>query len=119
MRDGCSAIDAGVCRGDRVLKVDGEAIHSADDLKAACEGKEVIEMVVSVERDGGMGGGDTGWAGGEEAADCSWRPHDGMAAASDDAAHAAGKRATNNTATMADRLGGSNCCPRRRHASVA
>ena len=56
LQDGCSAIDAGVCTGDRVLRVDGRPIRSADDLRAAFEGRDAVEMVVSVERDSGMGG---------------------------------------------------------------
>ena len=58
MRPGCSAIDAGVRVGDKICKVDGVTISSPDDLATATQGKESIEIILAVDRDGGEGGGD-------------------------------------------------------------
>jgi len=58
LRPGSAADEAGLCVGDRVLRVDGEAVRSEDELSRALAGKGTIELAVAVERDGGEGGGD-------------------------------------------------------------
>ena len=58
LKPGCAAIDAGVAIGDKICRVDGVVINSAEDLATNTQGKEVIELEVSADRDGGEGGGD-------------------------------------------------------------
>ena len=55
---GGAADEAGLCVGDRVLRVDGEPVRSEDDLSRALAGKGTVELALAVERDGGEGGGD-------------------------------------------------------------
>ena len=58
LQPGCKAAEAGLAVGDKVLKVDGLRIGCAADLAGAMQNKDLVEIVVSVERDGGGGGGD-------------------------------------------------------------
>ena len=58
LQPGGAADEAGLCVGDRVLRVDGEPVRSEDDLSRALAGKGTVELALAVERDGGEGGGD-------------------------------------------------------------